>query len=148
MKEPKDEKEEKEAMEAPQDEATDSKVEAKEALVDVIMFDDWLEESIERMDLIHQAIHEKDLSTREVDLLYDKAIRPYHYYKEDQKGNNLTIPQFKAILQAVNNQGRRGDFVKWAKEKEGIKLAQGTHIETIADLTKEEASDFLDYIYG
>jgi len=113
------------------------------------LFEKWLDESIHRLKQITEYQQENGIwSTESTQIIRDKAIRPFFYFKKDMQEDTITPKQFKTIVQIIEDKNDKATFIKWAAEHDDIDLTKGTPIETIAQLTKEQASDFIGKIYG
>lgn len=105
----------------------------------------WFDIMKNRIEAINQYVRDdqEGLDPCDWKLLKERAIRPYDYFKQDQIGDGITPRQFKTIAKHIATENGKAEFVKWAAQHDDINLAQGTPIDTIATLTKDEASEFI-----
>lgn len=131
----------------PATEATEE--EPEEGVEDSRLYSKWIKESSARIDAIndYQKSNGYPHNHEDIQLLKDKAVRPFYWFKKDMEDDQITPRQFLTISKIIQDQNDKSRFIKWAAEHDDIDLTKGTPMETIAQLSKEEASEFIGMIY-
>lgn len=110
-------------------------------------FDEWLEETNERLEKVEDYF---GTNRKDLELIKERAIRPYHYFKEDREGSSpsesLTDKQENYLLTGLIPDARRR-FFKYVNNVESIE-AVGQPDDIVPNLTKEQASDLIEYLKG
>lgn len=112
--------------------------------IDRGLFRRWAKESATRKAEIERLHNDGVIDRETTDFLIDKAIRPFYYFQEDQE--EITPNQFKTIVKEIRKLESRNRFINWAKEKD-IGIEGRDPLDIVADLSKTEASEFLDLIF-
>jgi len=108
------------------------------------LFEEWLDEVEERFNRIEEKFGDR----RDVELIKDKGIRPFYYFK-DERGDGealeeeITDKQTKYLGDLADKQPQR--FWKFSNNEEDIE-AVGPPEEVISKLTKRQASRMIDFL--
>lgn len=138
-------------LDSEEDNDQESEEDVEEATDDHIveendLFDDWLDEVDERLERVEKKFNP---SRRDTEMIKDKAIRPFYYFKEDRLGEDskseepITDKQKSYLLSLEDQSPQR--FWKYANNVDAIDPV-GPPEEVAKKLTKSEASKFIDFL--
>ena len=111
------------------------------------LFEEWLDEVEERFNRIEEKFGDR----RDVELIKDKGIRPFFYFKDDKtegegsqdESEPLTDKQKKYLYSLEDKQPKR--FFQFVNNKEDIEHT-GEPEDIINRLSKQQASEIIDFL--
>ena len=111
------------------------------------LFEEWLDEVEERFNRIEEKFGDR----RDVELIKDKGIRPFFYFKDDRseegeenEGEEPITDKQKSYLQDLADKSSKR-FFKFVNNEEDIESV-GPPEEIIENLTKAQASEVIDFL--